>query len=66
MTLAEDLELTSAGFAVMEQVLAVIRGAKTGTITVDTAKAAFASIQQQLAANDAEADTALDAKFKAQ
>jgi hypothetical protein len=57
------LALVEEGLDAMEQIIATIRGAKAGMVDPQTALAAIMTMTDALAANDAAADAALDAKF---
>jgi len=65
VTIDEEIALGSAALAAVEQIVKTVKDAKSGAITPAAALAALQSFDASIAANNAAADSALDAKFPA-
>jgi hypothetical protein len=59
-----DQALISAGITAIAEIAKALQAHAAGTLTADEARAQMQIAHDKLAANDAAADTALDAKFK--
>ena len=64
MTTEQEIQLTQIAFQAIVKIVEAIRDAKAGKVDPDAVIANVTTLRDQLSANNAAADGALDAKFK--